>query len=225
VELPRLYAVTDETVTPDDELPAAVGAVLAVGARMVQVRIKADAAERWRRLGPELRSMTRDHGALLVVNDHPEVALRIGADGVHLGRDDPPVERARALLGPQAVIGVTTYDVLERAARWRPGEVTYLGSSSPYASPLKKDKARPSMESFARLVASARVPVYAIGGVTPANAAPLIAAGCHGVAAVSSIFAAPDPGAAVRRFEAVLSRAGATEDGSPPPGCVDGGSR
>ncbi len=204
--LPRLYAVTDQGITSDDALLGAVAVVLDAGVRMLQVRFKSTPVDRMLELGKKLRRLTREAGALLIVNDHPQVALEIRADGVHLGKDDPDVEQARAMLGPGAVIGVSAYDSLERVVRFGPGTISYLGMSSPYGSPLKKHKALPSMEAFSRLVSRSKVPVYGIGGIVPARVKEMLAAGCHGVAAVSAIFASDDPAGAVRAFTEALER-------------------
>jgi len=165
---------------------------------MVQVRFKTTPREERLELGRALRALTREHGALLVVNDHPDLAAELGADGVHLGAGDPPVDRARDLLGPGAIIGVSAYDRRERITSWTPERISYIGLSSPYTSPTK-EKAIPAPGTFRSLVASSRVPVYAIGGITPERTAAMLEAGCHGVAAVSSIYGAPDPAGRVAR--------------------------
>ncbi len=203
--LPRLYAITDESVLPDERLLQGIQHVLDAGVRLVQVRFKTSTPEARLRLGRALGQMTRRAGALLVVNDHPELAAEIGADGVHLGESDPGVEHARALLGPDAVVGVSAYDRMDRVLAWGPEQISYIGLSSPYASTLK-DTAMPSLERFTELVSASRVPVYGIGGITPGRTAEMIRAGCHGVAAVTSVFGAPDPAAAVAGFLDVLRR-------------------
>jgi len=197
--LPRLYAITDESILPDGRLLEGVQCVLDAGVRLVQVRFKTSAPDERLRLGRALRLATSRAGALLVVNDHPELAVEVGADGVHLGETDPAVEHARRLMGPDAIVGVSAYDRMDRAVAWGPGQISYLGMSSPYASTLK-ETAMPSLERFTALVAASRVPVYGIGGITAERVGEMMRAGCHGVAAVTAIFGADDPAAAVAGF-------------------------
>jgi len=198
-DLPRLYAVTDEAVVPNGVLVSRVEKLLAAGLRLLQVRFKTTPREERVRLGRALRAATRDAGAILIANDSPELAREIDADGVHLGAEDPAVANARGILGSDAIIGVTGYADEQRVARWGPDEVAYLGLSSPHPSPTK-EKPVPDAGEFVRLVARARVPVYAIGGMTPERTPDAIRAGCHGVAAVSCLLG-PDGGAEeVRRF-------------------------
>jgi thiamine-phosphate pyrophosphorylase len=203
--LPRLYAITDESILPDERLLEGVQRVLDAGVRLVQVRFKTSAPVERLRLGRALRQATGRAGALLVVNDHPELAVEIGADGVHLGETDPAVEHARRLMGPEAIVGVSAYDRMDRAVAWGPERISYLGLSSPYASTLK-ETAMPSLERFGALVAASRVPVYGIGGITAGRVEEMMRAGCHGVAAVTAIFGADDPAAAVAGFLEALPR-------------------
>ncbi|MBW2261492.1 MAG: thiamine phosphate synthase [Deltaproteobacteria bacterium] len=203
--LPRLYAITDESVLPDDLLLEGVQRVLDAGVRLLQVRFKTSSPDERLRLGRTLRSMTGRAKALLVINDHPELAAEINADGVHLGEHDPAVEHARSLLGPDAIVGVSAYDSMDRVRAWGPEQISYLGVSSPYSSTLK-ETAMPSFDQFASLVSASRVPVYGIGGIIPERIGEMIRAGCHGVAAVTAIFGAQDPAAAVGGFLEALPR-------------------
>jgi thiamine-phosphate pyrophosphorylase len=202
-ELPKLYAVTDDVVVPNAELAARTERLVAAGVRLVQVRFKKTPFAEQVVLGRELRDLTRRYGALLIADDAPRLAAEIGADGVHLGARDATVAEARALLGPDAIVGVSGYDEEERVAAIDPSVVDYAGLSSPYPS-LSKEKRTPPPERFAALVRFSPVPVYAIGGLTPERTPALMAAGCHGVAAIAALYSAPDPAAAVARFLAAL---------------------
>jgi thiamine-phosphate pyrophosphorylase len=203
-ELPRLYAVTDDTVVPNAELVARTERLLFAGVRLVQVRFKKTPFAEQVALGRELRGLTSHHGALLIADDSPRLAAEIGADGVHLGAEDATVEEARALLGPEAIVGVSGYDEESRVAAIDPSAVDYAGLSSPYPS-LSKEKRTPPPERFVALVRRSPVPVFAIGGLTPERTPAMMAAGCHGVAAIAALNAAPDPAAAVARFLAALA--------------------
>jgi len=202
-DLPRLYAVTDEAVVPNEVLLSRVERLLEAGLRLLQLRFKTTPEEERVRLGRAIRAATRAAGAILIANDSPDFAREIEADGVHLGAEDPAVENAWNVLGPDAIIGVTGYADEGRVARFRPDEVAYLGLSSPHPSPTKV-KPVPDADEFERLVACARVPVYAIGGMTPERTPDAVRAGCHGVAAVSCLLGSRRGAAMVRRFHDAL---------------------
>jgi thiamine-phosphate pyrophosphorylase len=199
VELPRLYGLTDEATLPSDRLIDGVRTACEAGLRLVQVRFKRTPHEERLRLGRELRTVTRDLGALLIVNDHPELAAELGADGAHVGAEDVGVERAREILGPDAVVGMSAYGeeglVRESADRG----ATYVGLSSPFPSPTK-EKPRTDPAAFARLAGSSPVPAYVVGGIDAARAAEAVRLGCHGAAVVSALFGAPDIAAATREL-------------------------
>ncbi|MDT8448765.1 MAG: thiamine phosphate synthase [Wenzhouxiangellaceae bacterium] len=182
-----LYALTPVGLTGPDLL-AAVCAALAGGAVWLQYRGKehADPA-----LAAELSSACRDAGAVFIVNDDVELAARVGADGVHLGRDDAPLEHARRVLGPDAIVGESCYDDLERAARFAGAGADYLAFGSMFASPTKPDAVRcpPDVLERARRFGK---PVVAIGGITLENAPALIEAGADLLAVISDLFEAPD---------------------------------
>lgn len=203
-----LYLVTDRAMTASRGLVETVRAAAAGGATMVQLRDKeaddADLVARARALveafaGTALR---------VIVNDRADIAVAAGAHGVHLGQDDGDPARARALLGPGAIIGQSAGDLGE-LARVDPGLVDYVGIG-PFASTATKGDAGAPLGAagFARLRAATPLPAVAIGGIGPANAAQAIAAGADGVAVVSAICAASDPEAAARTLRAIV-RAGA----------------
>ncbi|MBN2378641.1 thiamine phosphate synthase [candidate division WOR-3 bacterium] len=204
MNLPRLYALTDEDLVPNHRLLDKVEVVLEAGVRLLQVRFKNTPHEEQNRLGKELRELTSAYGALFILNDFPEVARSVAADGVHLGAQDPRVDFTRKLLGPKAIIGVSCYDQIERITQWGSGDISYLGIASPYPSPTKA-KVSPGLDTFRNLIVEARVPVYAIGGITPSRVGEMIKAGCHGVAVISAIFGVDDPAKAIKEFLSELA--------------------
>ncbi len=239
MKLPRLYAVTDENVIPNNRLVEGVQEVLQAGVRLLQVRFKKTPYPEQIKLGRKLRELTRKYDTIFIVNDSPELAVELDADGVHLGADDPDIAAARKLLGPAAIIGVSCYENIELVKRWGHEEVAYIGLSSPYVSTTKK-KEVVSLSDFKALVGAAQVPVYAIGGVTSKRVGEMMQAGCYGgcyvrkgqdaslgysenapegyggcygcyggcygVAVISAIFGAENPGQAVKDFLAELER-------------------
>lgn len=198
-----LYVLTDERLGPRLEPVAA--AALAGGARLIQYRDKRSDAARRRREALALRRLTRAHGALLIVNDDPVLAAEIEADGVHLGRDDPDIGGARRLLGPDAVIGVSCYASLARARTAVAAGAGYVAFGSVFPSPTKPDAAHAPLELFASAKRELAVPLCAIGGITPDNAAVVVAAGADLLAVASAVVFAAEVEAAARRLTEILA--------------------
>ncbi len=205
-QLKGLYVLTDEHL--GERLETAVAAALAGGARLVQYRDKSTDDARRKTEARMLRELTRRYDALLIVNDDPELAAAIAADGVHLGRDDPGIAEARRLLGVDAVIGVSSYDSLQRARDAVAAGADYVAFGSVYPSPTKPDAARAPLELLTAAKRELAVPICAIGGITPDNAAPVLAAGADMLAVISAIFSAPDIEQATREFIARRIRPG-----------------
>ncbi len=203
-KLRGLYAVTDTVLIPRDRFAETVEAAVRNGATMVQLREKETPPEEVARLGKELLAVTRKYGALLIVNDHPSVALDIGADGVHVGIDDPPVAEARALVGPDMIIGASCYGDVEKAVEAAAAGADYVAFGTPFPSPTKVKRTDISLDIFQAAKQRIQVPVVAIGGITLDNAAQVIEAGADAIAVVSGIFAAPDVGAASQALAALF---------------------
>lgn len=191
-------------VTPDDaetdRLLARVAPLL-VHAACLQYRNKAADARLRERQAVALLGACRAANRPLLVNDDADLAARIGADGVHLGEHDGDIAAARALLGADARIGASCYDdpALARAAIAAGADHVAFGAFFP--SPTKP-LARRATPWVLQDAASLGVPRVAIGGITPDNARPLIAAGADLIAVVSGVFDAPDPAAAARAYAA-----------------------
>lgn len=198
VKLRGLYVITDATLIPRDRFMTTVEAAVRGGATMVQLREKMASPEAIIRLGRELLTVTRRYGALLIVNDHPNVAREIGADGVHVGREDPPVAEARALLGPDAIIGASCYGDVARAVAAEQAGADYVAFGTPFPSPTKTKRTDTPLGIFREAKRQVQVPVFAIGGIAVGNAQQVIAAGADGIAVVSGVFGAADVEAAAR---------------------------
>jgi len=196
--LAGLYAITPED--PDtSRLVDRVRACLEGGARAVQYRAKSLAPEARRAQGQALATVCRDHGVPLIVNDSVELALEIGADGVHLGRDDGDAQAARKRLGDR-IIGVSCYDQPARALKAASEGADYVAIGSVFPSSTKPGAVRASLSLLAEARAVSGLPVVAIGGVTSRNAGAAIAAGADMVAVISALFDAPDIRAAAREI-------------------------
>jgi thiamine-phosphate pyrophosphorylase len=148
------------------------------------------------------RTACREHGALLVLNDRPDLVDACGADGVHVGRSDMPVGQARALVGPDRLVGVSASTVDEL------GDVAgadYVGVTA-FATPTKEDAVAGGLELLRAAATRLTVPWFAIGGVDLSNVADVLAAGAPGVAVVRAIRDASDPVAAARQLRKALDR-------------------
>jgi thiamine-phosphate diphosphorylase len=165
----------------------------------VQLRAKGWADRELHEAAIALRASCLGAGALFIVNDRVDLALAVGADGVHLGVGDLPVAAARRLLGPEAVIGYSPERVDDRLAEEAGAD--YLGVGPVFGTATKDDAgAAIGIDGLARAVAATRLPVIGIGGIDLARSQEVMAAGAAGIAVVSAIFFAGDPRAAARAF-------------------------
>ena len=208
-QLRGLYIITDTHLIPRQRFAATVEAAVSNGARIVQLREKDAPPEEVARLGRELVAVTRRYGAVLLINDYPEVARDIGADGVHVGREDTSVAAARALLGPEAIIGASCYGDIDLAVTAEHAGADYVAFGTPFPSvtkpPTRARRAERSLDIFRQAKQRVTVPVFAISGITLVNAPAVIAAGADGLAVVSAVFGAPDVGAAARALAALCA--------------------
>lgn len=197
-----LYLVTPDE--GDSERLLARIAPLLPFATWLQYRNKAaDPALRMQQAAA-LQTLCAMAGVALIVNDDPVLAAAVGAAGVHLGEDDGDIAAARALLGMDAIIGVSCYDGIDRARAAATAGADYLAFGSFFPSPTKPG-ARRAHPELLRQTASLGLPRVAIGGITPDNAPALIAAGADLVAVISAVFDAPDPVAAARACHALFA--------------------
>lgn len=198
-----VYLVTEEALSRGRTSEEIAVAALDAGVRIVQVREKEGTARRALEIALALRALTRDRRALLVVNDRLDLALAAGADGVHLGQEDLPVATARAILGPDALIGLSITDP-EQLDGPDVREADYLGVGAVFPTGSKSDARYTGLELLAAARAAVDLPIVAIGGITVENAAAAVRAGADVLAVISAITAAPDPGSAARRLLEVV---------------------
>ncbi|MGH2557776.1 MAG: thiamine phosphate synthase [Thermomicrobiales bacterium] len=191
----------------------ATAAALSGGVSMVQLRAKQLSDRDCFALAETMCRLCRDRAVPFLVNDRVDIALAVGADGVHLGVDDLPLEDARRLLGPNAIIGFSpeTDDQTIEASR---RGTNYLGIGPVYGTATKSDAGSPiGADAVGRRATLSGLPVIGIGGITPENAAEVISAGAAGVAVVSAILGQNDPAFAARRLGAAVREAHARRDG------------
>jgi len=202
-----VYVITDRQVAGDRSILEVVRAALRGGATVVQLREKAATTRQMIELGRALHRITQEAGVPLIVNDRVDVALAVEAEGVHVGQDDMPAALARRLIGPDRILGVSAGTVEEAVQAERDG-ADYLGVGDVYGTPSKPDAGEPiGVEGLAEIARAVSIPVVAIGGIRPDNAAAVIRAGASGVAVISAVVGAPDPEAAARRLREAVERA------------------
>ena len=206
----RLYALLDPQVS-GDRLPELAQGVVEGGATLVQLRDKEGTTRRLLAEARVLRAVLALHSVPLVINDRVDVALAAGADGVHLGQDDMPAEDARRLLGPHAIIGLSVKNAAEaRAASLDP--LNYVCVGGVFATASKRNPQSPiGVAGLREIIALLRervpaMPIGAIAGIDETNAAEVIAAGADGIAVISALASAAEPGAAARRLRGIVDR-------------------
>jgi thiamine-phosphate pyrophosphorylase len=193
-----LYAITDTELLRGPGLVPGVEAALRGGARVIQYRDKGGDAARRRHEVEQLLAVCRRFDAPLLINDDWELALATGADGVHLGAEDPRVAQARDRLGRSALIGASCYASLELAHRRVREGATYVAFGSLYPSPTKPDSPLASLSLLTEAKRVMDVPICAIGGITAETIDEVVDTGADLIAVVSSVFAASDIEAATR---------------------------
>jgi thiamine-phosphate diphosphorylase len=198
-----VYLVTEEALSAGRRSEAVVAAALEAGVRVIQVREKEGAARRALEIARAARLLTRQYDALLLVNDRIDLALAVDADGVHLGQGDLPIDVARRLLGPDALVGLSITAVSQLTAD-DAGEADYLGVGAVFPTGSKRDATLTGLPLLSSARAAQAAPIIAIGGIAVDNAAVAVRAGADGVAVISAITEAPDPLAAARRLLAVV---------------------
>jgi thiamine-phosphate pyrophosphorylase len=203
----RLYVVLDEATTPPAAFADLAEAAVSGGATAIQLRDKRSGARSLIALAQAVRARLHGRNVPVIVNDRADLALAAGADGVHLGQDDLPAEFARAILGQDAIIGLSVTGEAE-IGTVDPALVDHVGLGPIFPTGTKPDAA-PALgpERFAAIRRLLALPVVAIGGIGQDNAAEAIRAGADGVAVVSAVARAADPAAAARALLAEIDRA------------------
>jgi thiamine-phosphate pyrophosphorylase len=196
-----LYAVTSEAICRSpDRLIAAAEEALSGGARLLQYRDKWNSRQQRERNAHALLGLCHAHAVRLIINDDPELAIDVGADGVHVGASDTPLARARELLGPDAIIGVSCAGSLERARAAQAGGASYVAFGRFFDSRTKPDAPPAALSLLGLARQQLQIPVCAIGGITPQLAPQVLLAGAELIAAVDGVFGAASIEAAAREY-------------------------
>ncbi|MGI9533314.1 MAG: thiamine phosphate synthase [Thermodesulfobacteriota bacterium] len=205
--LSGLYIITDKKLIERDNFLNTVEFALKGGANIVQLREKDTSAEEILLLGKRLLSITKKYYVPLIINDYPEVAHEIGADGVHLGENDPDVKTARKIIGNDKIIGVSCYNRIDRGEKAVRDGADYIVFGTPYYTPTKPDREPTSLDTLLEAIDRFRdIPIFAIGGINENNAGTIIEAGVDGIAVITGIFGSEDPEKSARTLSSLFTR-------------------
>ncbi|MBE6085365.1 MAG: thiamine phosphate synthase [Selenomonas ruminantium] len=187
----QLYAVTDSRWLKDGSLAEAVEKALAGGVTCVQLREKHLPFDEFLRTAKAIKSLCQSYHVPFIVDDNLDIALACDADGLHIGQNDMPAAKARKLLSPDKILGVSAQTVEQAIAACRDG-ADYLGVGAVFPTGTKTDAVEVPLDTLKAITAAVDIPVVAIGGINADNIAELSGTGIAGAAVVSAIFAQDD---------------------------------
>lgn len=190
-ETMRLYAVTDQTWSNDITLKEQVELAIQGGVTFVQLREKKKSKEEIIQIAREIKQITDKYQIPFVINDNVEVALEVGADGVHVGQEDMKAVEARRILGDKKIIGVSVHTVEEAVEAQKMG-ANYIGVGAVFPTSTKKNAVKMSNKTLQDICQAVDIPVVAIGGIQTENIMELKESGIDGIAVVSAIFSKKD---------------------------------
>ena len=198
-----LYLITDDN--QDGKLLTKVESALTGGAKIVQYRAKNIRPDERRKMAEKLLNLCHKHAALLIINDLPELAHEIDADGVHLGQNDMPAVQARLILGRNKLIGISTHSV-EEALKAEAQSADYIAIGSIFPTDSKEDTTPVGIKTLRMVRKAVRIPLVAVGGITPDGAFEALDAGANAVAVISGIMADDDPARAAKEYSLLFNR-------------------
>jgi thiamine-phosphate pyrophosphorylase len=201
----RLYVIVDPSACGSRDIAEVTAAAIRGGADVIQLRDKRASDATLAKEAERLLPLTRAARIPLIINDRPEACLAAGADGLHLGQDDLPVEEARRLLGPGCLIGRSTHSI-EQALQAQAQPVDYIGLGPIFPTPTKPDYGSIGPALIAQVLASSRVPVVCIGGIEEGNVRTVLEAGATCVAVIRAVCAAADPESAARTLKRIIAQ-------------------
>jgi thiamine-phosphate pyrophosphorylase len=195
----RLYFVADR-----DGMDRALEGALAGGADLFQLRDKHASDDKLLEAADRARARCHAAGALFVLNDRPDLAVRCGADGVHVGQDDMPVARTRGIVGEDVIVGLSTHSIKQAQAGSRSG-ADYIAVGPVHATPTKEGRPAIGVAPVRYAAAHIDVPWFAVGGIDPVTVGEVVRAGARRIVVVRAVAEAPDPEAATRALRASLN--------------------
>lgn len=194
-----LYLCTDRRLMTSPTIEASAESALRGGTTVIQLREKDCSSREFYELGLRVKKITERYNAPLIINDRVDIALAVGAAGVHVGQGDLPCKVVREMVGPDMIVGVSAA-TLEEAVRAEEDGADYLGVGAMYATATKTDTRPVSMEELLKIRAAVKIPIVVIGGINKQTLGNFKGTGVNGLAVVSAIVAQPDPEAAAREL-------------------------
>jgi len=206
VFIPPLYPIIDSFLTLAADIEKTATDIMDGGAKILQLRAKKLSSKEFLETARIIRKITKDRGAVFIVNDRVDIALMTDADGVHLGQDDLPVREARRLLGNDKIIGYSTHNMREaRVAKKLP--VDYISFGPIFPTKTKKDAQMPKgIKGFSEVRKAVNIPIVAIGGITETNLIYVLKEGADSAAMISEILTEKDISKKVNRLISVADK-------------------
>jgi thiamine-phosphate pyrophosphorylase len=205
----QLYGILDlGYVSPADAVRVATEMIRG-GVQVLQLRAKNERVRQITQVAHELHRITSAAGVPMVINDHPEIARDVGAEGVHVGQDDISISEARRLAGPDVLVGRSTHSIAQARHAQTEG-ADYIGFGPLCATPTKPDYVPIGLSDIAHVHEQVRLPIFCIGGIKLENLAEVLAAGARRVVIVSGLLQAPDIAQYARAVRALLDRTSTT---------------
>ncbi len=202
IELSGLMVVTIRYNLNDEELLKKIHGTLDGGAQIIELREKNIPHNKLISFAEQVKKITERYKVPLIINDEPEIVIKTGAEGVHLGEHDMPVSAARKMLGKKAIIGASAYNSIQSEH----DGASYIAMSSPFPSISKPLKKLTPPEIIRETKRRLKVPLFVIGGITPENTPEIMALGVDGIAVMSGIFNEEDTEKATRRYRDILEK-------------------
>ena len=187
----KIYLVTDEKACLGKDFYACIEEAIKGGVKIVQLREKNISTKDFYEKALKVKEICKNYSVLFIINDRLDIAQAVEADGVHLGQSDMPIEKAREILKDRFLIGATARNV-EEARRAELLGADYIGSGAIFGTSTKDNAKKLEMEELKKIVASVKIPVFAIGGININNVSSLKNIGLHGICAVSGILSEKD---------------------------------
>ena len=194
-----LYLCTDRRLMTSPTIEASVESALRGGTTVIQLREKDCSSREFYELGLRVKKITERYNAPLIINDRVDIALAVGAAGVHVGQGDLPCKVVREIVGPDMIVGVSAA-TLDEAVQAEEDGADYLGVGAMYATATKTDTRPVSMEELLKIRAAVKIPIVVIGGINKQTLGNFKGTGVNGLAVVSAIVAQLDPEAAAREL-------------------------
>ena len=187
----KIYLVTDEKACLGKDFYTCIEEAIKGGVKIVQLREKNISTKDFYEKALKVKEICKNYGALFIINDRLDIAQAVGADGVHLGQSDMPIEKAREILKDKFLIGATARNV-EDAKRAELLGADYIGSGAIFGTSTKDNAKKVEMGELKKIVTSVKIPVFAIGGINIDNVSSLKNIGLQGICAVSGILSEKD---------------------------------